>query len=191
LGKEENNMLWIIGAVAAIIAVIYFFLMLGSIFVDHEWMDALRRFAFMAIAVVVTLVCCFSLAGIYASSYEEITKSGEWPLVSLQESDQISGQGNGGLFYVHVSIENTEVYKFYYQYGDGYKFGKITAESGTIFEQNNCTPHIVQNTVNLKNKMPGWLHIALAFGIPTNQYNTYDLFVPKGSVVQDFVLNLK
>jgi hypothetical protein len=191
LGKEENNMLWIIGGVSAILAIIFFVLMLADIFGDQDWTGALRKFITTVIAVIVVVGCCHSLEAIYNLRYEEITKSGDWPLVSLQESSQIKGQGNGGLLYVRVSIENTEVYKFYYQLGDGYKFYKIPAESAIIFEQEKCTPHFVQNTVYVKNKMASWLQNTLTFGFPNTQYNTFDLFVPKGSVVQDFNLDLK
>lgn len=190
-------MLWIIGGVSAIVAIIAFIWGLLDLFLDYSfeysrWVAAGKRGIATVIAVVVTIGCWYGLEGIYNMRYEESNQSGEWTLIALQDNSQIKGQGYGGLFYVRVSIDSVEVYNFYYQLENGgYKQCKITADSAVIFEQDDGTPRFVQYTVDVKNKMPKWLHNTLAFGCGNKQYNTFDLFVPKGSVVQDFTLDLK
>ncbi|MCI9178010.1 MAG: hypothetical protein HFJ28_05570 [Clostridia bacterium] len=184
-------MLWIILIASGIAAFIAFFCMCVDIW-EMEWYDLKEHGIKFVICLAVCSIAWVSLEGIYILRYEESNQTAEYNLVALQDYSQIKGQGAGGLFYVHISIDTVEVYSYYYQLENGgYKQGKIKAQSAVIFEQDDSTPHILVTTVDVKNKMPKWLQIILTFGFPNKQYNTYELYVPKGSVIQDFVLDLQ
>jgi len=190
--KEERTMLWIIGVVAAILVVIWFVSMLFDIFYAGDWEDALWDFIKTVVAGVVVVGCLFALGGILSMRYEETNQSGEWNLVALHDNRQIEGHGAGGLFFVRVSVDTKPVYNFYYQLENGgFRQGTIDVSNAIIFEQDDTTPHIVRHTVDVRNRMPRWLHNTLAFGAGNKQYNTWELFVPTGSIVQDFTLDLR
>lgn len=184
-------MLWIIGIVSAFIALVAFCGIFFYFFTDG-WELSLSALIVTIIAVVITIGCFCGLNKIYDMRYQETKQTGEWTLVSLQDNSQLSGQLYGRTFYVRASIDTIERYTFYYKLENGgYKNGKVDAEHTTIFEQDSCTPHIVQHTVTFQNKMPKWLHNTLAFGFGNEQYDTFELYIPKGSLVQDFTLDLK
>lgn len=184
-------MLWIIGIVSGFIALIAFICIFLFFFMEGPW-ESLSALVVTIIAVVITVGCFCGLNKIYDMRYEETKQTGEWTLVSLQDSSQLSGQLHGGAFYVRASIDTEERYTFYYKLENGgYKNAKVDADHTTIFEQDSGTPHIVQYTVTFKSKMPKWLHNTLAFGFGNEQYNTFELYIPKGSLVQDFTLDLK
>ncbi len=183
-------MLWIavIGSL-----IIGFITLVGLIFdlFDCDWKSALHSGICLIICVVIFFVSTFCLAAILAQSYQETEKTAEYELVSLQDNSQISGSARGGLFYVYASMDTDEVYLYYYKSGDGYRKGKITSENVIIYEQENCTPTIVEYTTYTKINMNGVLEGILSFCKFRETEISYEFYVPKGTVVQSFSLDLQ
>lgn len=184
-------MLWIllivggIGAVMMLIDII--FEMFGS-YID--WSDVGRYAIRMVIFIVIGLVGLFGFSGIDALSYEKVAQTGDWELVSLTDNSEISGSCSRGLFYVHVSIDTDEVYSFYYDVDNGgVKRGKVDANYTTIYEKDDCTPHVVEYTTYTKNKMNKVLRAILAFGYGESSQKNYEIYTPTGTILRTFSLD--
>lgn len=174
-----------------------FFVGVGSLFfgffdlLDHDFKSVWHNVKRIAICVVVFFVSAFCLGAIGARSYQETEKTAEYELVSLQDNSQISGYARGGLFYVYASMDTNEVYMYYYKFGDGYRKGKITSENVIIYEREACTPTIVEYTTYTKVKMNGILEGLLSFCSFRDEEKSYEFYVPEGTVVQTFSLDLQ
>lgn len=130
------------------------------------------------------------LSVVYSMDYEESELSEEYNLVSLKDSSQLNGDASGGLFYVYASLGTEEVYTYYYELETGgYKRGKIPAEDTIIFEEENCAPKILEYIVYTKNKLGKTLKMLLTFSNPISE--RYEIFVPKGTVLKTFQLDLE
>lgn len=88
-------------------------------------------------------------------------------------------------------MDTDEVYMYYYKSGDGYRKGKITSENVIIYEQENCTPTIVEYTTYTKVNMNIILEGILSFCKFREEEISYEFYVPKGTVVQTFSLDLQ
>lgn len=64
----------------------------------------------LIICTIIVIVTGFALKNIYSFSYAEVSKTGEYDLLSFTSTGQISVQGQ---FYVHMNID-TNIYKFFY-----------------------------------------------------------------------------
>lgn len=184
-------MLWIlllVGGFGAIVMLLFALLEMSSSF--RNWYDVRGYAIKMVILIVVGLVGLFGLAGIGSLSYDEISQTDNWELASITDNSQISGKGSGGLFYVCVSIDTEEIYSFYYQVNDGgFKRGKVDADTATIYEKDDCTPHVVEYTTYTKNKMNSILRIVLAFGYGESSQKTYEIYTPTGTILRTFNLD--
>lgn len=160
-------------------------------FLDSNWDYFIHNVIKIIICVVIFLVSTFCLRAIGSKSYQETERTAEYELVSLQDNSQISGSARGGLFYVYASMDTDEVYMYYYKSGDGYRKGKITSENVIIYEQENCTPTIVEYTTYTKVNMNGILEGILSFCLFRDEEKSYEFYVPKGTVVQTFSLDLQ
>lgn len=183
-------MLWIVVLGSIVVAL---FSIVSGIFalLDRNWKYVLHNVIRIIIGVLVFFVSIFCLGAIGAQSYQETEKTAKYELVSLQDNSQISGSARGGLFYVYASMDTDEVYMYYYKSGDGYRKGKITSENVIIYEQENCTPTIVEYTTYTKVKMNGILEGILSFCSFRGEEKNYEFYVPKGTVVQTFSLDLQ
>ncbi len=159
--------------------------------IDRDWKNARRYGIKIIICVILFFVSAFCIGGIVVHSYQETEKTAEYELVSLQDNSQISGSGGGGLFYVYASMDTDEVYMYYYKSGDGYRKGKISSENVIIYERENCTPTIVENTTYTKANMNGILEGILSFFTFRDEEKSYEFYVPKGTVVRTFSLDLQ
>ncbi len=182
-------MLWILfgigflGAVVALICIIIYILF-------GNFDDVVGGVIQFGIFVVVGLIGFFGLAGIGDFTYEEISQTGDWELVSITDNSQISGEAHGGMFYVYASLDTDEVYTFYYSIEDGgIKKGKVNANAATIYEKEDCTPHVVEYTTYTINKMPSVLRAILAFGFGESTEKSYKIYTPTGTVLRSFNLN--
>lgn len=177
-----------VGGFGAIIELIF---MLCEIFSSLRDWCKVRNYAIkIGIFIAVGLTGLFSLAGIGCLSYNEVSQTGNYEMVSLTDNSQISGKGSGGLFYVHISIDTDEVYSFYYKTDDdGIKRGKVEAESTIIYEKDDCTPHVVEYTTYTKNKMNNVLRGILAFGYGESSDKSYEIYTPKGTILREFSLD--
>lgn len=183
-------MLWV-ALFGSFIAVIFAICLLIDNLIERCRKGVLHSVIAIIICVVIFFVSFFSLVAISSKSYQETERTAEYELVSLQDNSQISGSARGGLFYVYASMDTDEVYMYYYKSGDGYRKGKITSENVIIYEQENCTPTIVEYTTYTKVNMNGTLKGILSFCSFTDEEKSYEFYVPKGTVVQTFSLDLQ
>ena len=184
-------MLWILFVVGGIGAIIFFLMCVVEIFSRYRDWDDIRSWGIkMVICIALAAGGFLGLCGIDCLSYNEVSQTGNWELVSITDDSQISGKGSGGLFYVRVSIDTEEVYSFYYQVNEGgFKRGKVDADTTTIYEKDDCTPHVVEYTTYTKNKMNSILRIILAFGYGESSQKTYEIYTPTGTILRTFNLN--
>lgn len=184
-------MLWILFVVGGIGAIIFFLMSVVEIFSSYrDWYDIRSWGIKMVICIALGTVGYLGLCGIERLSYDEVSQTGNWELVSITDDSQISGKGSGGLFYVRISIDTEEVYSFYYQVNDdGFKRGKVDADTTTIYEKDDCLPHVVEYTTYTKNKMNSILRIILAFGYGESSQKTYEIYTPTGTIFRTFNLD--
>lgn len=181
-------MLWIIMIFCFIFAIVCFIFMIADLFFA-DWRGTLTSFIGTCILSAIGFICLFALAKIAAWSYQETEQTASYELVSLQDNSQISGYGSGNLFYVYASIDTEEVYTYYYKFNDGFKKGKINSDNVIIYEKDNCNPLILEYTTYTKGKMNGILRAILAFGYPNTSEKHYEIYVPKGTILQTFNLD--
>jgi len=181
-------MLWIIIIFCFFAIVVNIFSIIDGL-LDAEWHYAFKAFVRTCIFLAIGFVSIFSLVKIAAWSYQETEQTASYKLVSLQDNSQISGHGSGNLFYVYASIDTEEVYTFYYKFNDGFKKGKINSENVIIYEKDNCNPLILEYTTYTKGKMNGFLRALLTFGFPNRSEKHYEIYVPKGTILQTFNLD--
>lgn len=82
------------------------------------------------------------------------------------------------------------VYSFYYKVSNGgIKRGKVNAEYTTIYEKDDCTPHVVEYTTYTKNKMNEVLRAVLVFGYEGSSQKTYEIYTPTGTILRTFSLD--
>lgn len=189
-------MLWIFVVVGGVVEVIMGLFCSFEIFGPSkpDWSKVDKYVVRFVIFTVTTLVGFFGLIGIGTLSYEEVVQTNDWKLVSLTDSNEISGSGSSGLFYIHVSIDTDEVYSFYYKVNNGgVKRGKVDADYTTIYEKDDCTPHVVEHTTYTKNKMNKVLMAILTFGYYSNPIQpiqpiqkTYEIYTPTGTILRTF-----
>lgn len=115
---------------------------------------------------------------IYEPTYE---------LVSLVASKDI----NGKTFLTFGSIDSEPVYYFYYKTEDGgYKVGSIPADSDrtTVFYiEDGETPHIdVAERISVVHEDGH-----LSYDHYTKNWIKYNVYVPNGSIAQDFQMNIQ
>ncbi len=183
-------MLWIIMFVCAFGTLFNIVSIIGEI-IDAEWRDALKAFIRVCVFSAICFISLFALAAIAVWSYQETEQTASYELVSLQDNSQISGHSSGNLFYVYASIDTEEVYSYYYKFNDGFKKGKITSENVIIYEKDNCNPLIIEYTTYTKGYMNGFLRAILSFGYPNTSEKHYEIYVPKGTILQIFNLDLQ
>lgn len=185
-------MLWILFGLFILVAVITFFVSLIIIFSEENLGRGIRMLLVMLVAVGLSIGCFHGINGICNMRYEEITPDGEWPLISLQDQSKTQIQGSGCLFYVKTITSSLDEYVFYYQLENGgYKQGRVDSTRATIFEQEEGIPKLVDCVVNLKSDIPKWLDTLLTFGYGSESYYVFELYVPKGTVLRDFEIDLE
>jgi hypothetical protein len=149
---------------------------------NRPWYDLRSYLTKLVILIVVGLVGLFGLAGIDSLSYDETLQTGNWELIPVRyDSDKESG----GLSYAYVSDDTNENYSFYYQTSDDdnvIKKGKVETDAATIYEEDNCTPHVVEYTIYTKNTMNRTLRMILAFGYGESTQKTYEIYTPIGTI---------
>ncbi len=186
-------MLWIlfaggfIGAFAMFLAIIIEMLFSYG----RDWSDVGRYAIRMGIFIVIGLVGFFGLGKIDTLLYKEVAQTGDRKLVSLTDNSEISGNGSGNLFYVIVSSDTDEIYSFYYETNNGsVKRCDVDADNATIYETDDCTPHIVEYTTHTKSKMNKVLSTILILGYDVeSDQKTYEIYIPKGTAIRTFSLD--
>lgn len=153
------------------------------------WNDSKRHLKRACISAVIFILSFFAFAPICQKLYKEKVETARYELVSLQDSSEISGRARGALFYLYASIDTNDVYTFYYTHNGGYKKGKITSENIVIYEDDNRTPCIIEYTTSEKLAMNPILKAILTFGWLEESEVSYEVYVPKGTIVPAFSLD--
>lgn len=153
------------------------------------WKKSKTELKLFFISIIVFLVSIVLNSMLCTKLKTEKLQTARYELVSLQDNSQISGQGRGGLFYLYVSMDTNDIYSYYYKVGDGYQKGKIVSENAIIYEQDNCTPCIIEYSTITKLDMNPLLSGILTFGLFNEETISYDIFVPTGTIVQTFSLD--
>ena len=136
--------------------------------------------------VVCSIALVFSL--IFIIGYETNSEMDETvverlELVNLQDNSQIGGYG--GMYY--VKIQTSEVFCYYYRLDNGgVKFGKVRASEATIY-QGDYAPHI--KTIEVIKKPYGMTVKQSKFWLFHKGEKFYEIYVPEGTVVEEFNLD--
>lgn len=188
-------MLWITlcvgffgGIIALLFCVVGFFIEIKSCWRDWGTVRVVGIATLIFVAMFIGSL--FGLDAVFQKSYEETIQTAEYKLVSIKDNSQLEGSGSGGLFYVYVSMDTNEVYTYYYKLEDGgYKKGKISSENAVIYEKDDCKPLITEYTTYTKVNMNHSLENFLTFGSFNKSEKSYKIFVPKGTIAQDYYLD--
>lgn len=186
-------MLWILLAGGGIGACLMFVSAIHEMFdLWGEWENIGRYAIRMGISIVIGLVGLFGLFGINALSYEEVVKTCDWEMVSWKNNSEHSGSDSGVLFYVSESIGTCGCgfYSFYYEENNGgLKRVKVNTGYTIIYEKDDCTPHVVENTTYTKNKMNKILRAILTFECGEPSFKNYEIYTPTGTILRTFSLD--
>ncbi len=72
--------------------------------------------------------------------------------------------------------------------GNYYLLQKIfEKEKVTIYEKDDCTPHVEEYTTYTKNKMNRILRMILAFGYGESSKKSYEIYIPTGTIFSNLV----
>ena len=181
--KGGKVMLWIlviVGFIGALYMTAFIIGGIGQSCYKHE----IRNF------VVILVICCVFIAvgimgldKISSMYYEEVSQTNCWELQALSDGSQIEGNVR--------STKTKEVYLFYYKVSDDeFKLGKVDADRTTIKETEDF-PHIVEYTTYTKNEINRTLRMILAFDFIEHTEKNYIIYIPKGSMIRTFILDLQ
>ena len=107
-------------------------------------------------------------------------------MISMRSSDSVAGEIHGGLFMISGFIGGAEYYHWYEQNGDAIEPKQVKAAGGIyIYEQDRADGQV--KIYDWHNKYPSW---ALLIGLPDPEATgqTYEFFIPKGSIKREFKL---
>jgi len=137
---------------------------------------------------VVVAICSIGLARyLVSTSYEEIIEVSEYELVPLPNDKYYAIGGDEKPFYVYVS-EGGKMYDLFYKDNTGEQ-KQMKMEyyyARRIHEYEEGMPSLVKSVFNTKNDKINklWCNILIfRFG---NTYERYEIFVPKGAMIQKY-----
>lgn len=146
---------------------------------------------FYKIACIVSIITVGFLIIVTIISTE--FQAGKANLVSIKADSEIEGSGT----FLVANIGEEDVYTFYYETSDGgYKKGKINSSNVTIYETDEVEPSIIVYNTGFA----GYSWQSLLFLVNLNNgelefnddsgkgYTRYEIFVPEGTIVQNFSL---
>lgn len=143
----------------------------------------------LLIGVVFCIISCMAT--------DEV-QTGKSNLVAIRSDSQIEGSAGGALTFLVANIGEKDVYTFYYETSDGgYKKGTINSSNVTIYETDEVKPSIIKYEKGFAGHSLDSLYF---FNDETNSevdYTNnsgencnvrYEIFVPEGTIVQNFSL---
>ena len=122
-------------------------------------------------------------------------KTGTQEIVSLQDNTGIDSTAHRAILHVYVTIGSSGEYTYYYQLEDGaFIQGSVPASSTKIYEEENCTNPCVETYVTYSQN--NWSKVMTSIFLFSKKDGKeldrrYELHVPKGTVVQEFLLDAK
>lgn len=99
-----------------------------------------------------------------------VTKEVAYQPVSMGDVMVSEGGGN----WTYIKIDANQYYTFYYKDGEAYKLGKINASDAAVYQTNETEPKIIRISYSQNG------HVNKC---------TYEIYVPEGSIVEQFNLN--
>lgn len=156
-----------------------------------EYGFSFKNIAIIVLSIVLGAGCIWAIFIYSNSNYTEIKETAKYELVTLQDDSQIEGKIRGEMFYIYGSINTEEVYNFYYKTSDdGFVRGKVDANKAVIYEKDDCKPVVIEYTTYTKStdeKLQKWLF----FWTTDIQVKNYKIYVPKGTVANEYSLDAK
>lgn len=117
--------------------------------------------------------------GVGAALPKEYVLDKQMELVAIQDTSGIQGR----FFLGAGTIESKFYYVFYQRERNGIRFGNVPAENAVVYEENRDDGLIKEYD---KRFMAGWHDF---FGATWGE--RYDIFIPEGSILHEFNLDLK
>lgn len=153
---------------------------------------SLKNCIIIALCIVLGIICNWAAHLQLNDNLVETKETARYELVTLQDDSQLSGNLGRGVFYVYGSINTEEVYNFYYKTQDGgFVKGKVNANKAVIYENDECSPVVVEYTTYTRSSMNPKLQKWLFFYEREEQTKSYKIYVPKGTVANEYSLDAK
>lgn len=137
------------------------------------------------IGIVATVISFIVTVEMYFHNFEKcevpdvsITK---YTVICAKDNSSLTGSMYGGILYVHGSVSEESVYKYYYQIEDGgIKQGTIPVDSTTIYFVKTGEKAYLEKIITTEYLMNN--NNTPATRCLENSKTTYKLYVPEGSV---------
>lgn len=114
-------------------------------------------------------------------------------IVSIKDNSVIGGEIHGGIFIINGFINEKPVYYFYEIQGSGYVQSSIPAENVVVYEDTEDGIGYIKSVDTWQQVNPEWkndhLHWFIFVGTPIDKYTIHEIHVPRGSIINDFVLD--
>ena len=187
-------MLWVLALLGIGFSVIMVFCTIGDFIKGEDRDFILGDLIIIIIAGAIGGGAICGINEIQSLYYEEVVQTNDWQIVPIEDSSQISGKIN----YIRVSLDTNEVYSFYYQTNDGgVRRENVFTEQAVIYEDNNCTPHVIEYTTYMCNEMDTTLLNILAPPMyeqreekkELEENRSYEIYIPEGSILRTFALD--
>lgn len=108
-------------------------------------------------------------------------------LVTLVDSSELQGS----FFLASGSLGAEQHYKFYYKTSDGgKKFGKVNAESVTVYEEDRKNAYMAKSGEENRYSQRVYLWLIPKFLSGGNSWK-YTIHIPKGTIKEEYNLDLK
>lgn len=152
--------------------------------------DKVLRVLLAAIGMSAGMIVALLITGISFAVLPKTTVHFEFEkteLVALSSSSDLQGS----FFLASGSVGSEQYYKFYYKTADGgKKFGKIQAESATVYEEDRKDAYMAK--AGEESQHSNWAYVWL---IPKfmgkDTHWKYTIHVPKGTIKTEYSLDLK
>lgn len=162
----------------------------GYLFYRIEKEDKVIKALFTLMGVCVGLLAGMAITGISSVVVPSTVHHYEFEKVELVTLGSAS-ELQGSFFLASGSVGAEQYYKFYYKTADGgKKFGKIQAESATVYEEDRKDAYMAkageENRYSTNDYL--WLIPKFLWGRPLWKYTIH---VPKGTIKVEYNLDLK
>jgi hypothetical protein len=159
-------------------------------FIIARKQDKISKVIITFLGMFIGAFCSIILFGIFSATISHTSERIEKDrvqLVALIGSDEIQGS----FFLVSGSIGSEQYYKYYYQTADGgKKFGKISAEGVTVYEEDRQDAYIVRVGTRDKYSSRVYFWLFPRF-LQAESLGVYTIHVPKGTIKAEYKLDLK
>ena len=185
-------MLWIVLVVA-----------IGLLILGCYMRDVIEAYGAAAHLLFVFMLIPVSLSWLQGTEVVKQIDEKPGETIKLMDPSKIEGGGHFSGGSGNFVIATNEVYLYYYKTAEGgYKQGKVNAETTTIYEEKDCKqPRLLSydSIIHVTRKYSGAEKIGrmiLLFfsskektSTDTAKNTRYEIYVPEGTVVQNFTLD--